>query len=131
MISTKIIVNNTVTLTVNLLEELLEGCRNAQPQEFFAMLSSKSGIQIDEYVVVPLVYQTSNSVGYRTDLLPFDTSVCGTFHSHPFGSSKPSNADINSFSKKGQIHLIASSPFSFETVKAYNRDGKLMEIKLV
>ncbi len=123
--------DKTVCLKKELLEELLEGCRNTHPNEFFAMLSSKSKTQIDEYVVVPLVYQTSNSVGYRTDLLPFDASVCGTFHSHPFGSSKPSNADKESFGKKGGVHLIASSPFTFETVCAYDKDGKLLEIKLV
>ncbi len=122
--------DKTVFIKKELLEELLEGCRNAHPHEFFAMLSSKSGTQIDEYVVVPLVYQTHNSVGYRTDLLPFDASVCGTFHSHPFGSAKPSNADKDSFSKKGQIHIIVSSPFSFENVCAYDKDGKPLLIKL-
>ena len=123
--------NNATYLKKELLEELLEGCRNTHPNEFFAMLSSKSGAAVDEYVVVPLVYQTSNSVGYRTDLLPFDKSVVGTFHSHPFGFAKPSNADRDSFSRKGQIHMIASSPFTFETTKAYDRDGKQMEIRLV
>jgi len=113
-----------------LLLELFEAMKNSSPNEFFAFLGSDSGKEIDHYIIVPYFYQAPDSVSYRTDLLPFDSSVKGTIHSHPGYSAYPSRADIETFRKKGNIHLIVAYPYSFETIRAYNQKGDPIQIEL-
>jgi len=124
-------VSNTVKIKKELLEELLLGCNKAYPNEFFALLASESKKIIDNYVVVPLFYQTENSVSYRTDLLPLGFKIAGTIHSHPSGSNLPSNADLNSFIKQGIIHFIVKYPYRKEDVACYDYQGKKIQLLLV
>jgi proteasome lid subunit RPN8/RPN11 len=121
----------TFKITKELINELLIGCRNAYPNEFFALLSSDSKNIIDSYVVVPILYQNSNSVSYRTDLLPLGFKVFGTIHSHPSGSNMPSYADLNSFGKQGSIHMIIKYPFRLEDVAYYDINGNSLNVELL
>jgi proteasome lid subunit RPN8/RPN11 len=122
---------NTVTITKELLDELLLGCNNAYPNEFFALLSCESKKAIDTYVVVPLFYQTENSVSYRTDLLPLGFRTAGSIHSHPNASNRASNADLQSFVKFGSIHLIVGYPYRYENIACYDTYGKRVNLALV
>ncbi|PIU22536.1 MAG: hypothetical protein COT14_00655 [Candidatus Diapherotrites archaeon CG08_land_8_20_14_0_20_30_16] len=123
--------NSIVTIKKELLDELLLGCNNAYPNEFFALLASDSKKAIDAYVVVPLFYQTENSVSYRTDLLPLGFSIAGSIHSHPGASNRPSNADLHSFSKQGSCHFIVGYPYKLENIACYDGYGKRVQISVV
>lgn len=118
----------TVFITKELIDELLIGCKNAYPNEFFALLASDSGKVIDNYVVVPLIYQTSNSVSYRTDLLPLGFKILGSIHSHPSGQNIPSMQDLHSFSKQGDCHFIVNAPFSLQNIACYDCQGNKLNI---
>ncbi len=120
-----------IKMTKELIDELLLGCKNAYPNEFFAMLSSDKNNLVDSYVVVPLFYQTENSVSYRTDLLPLGFKVLGTIHSHPSGSNVPSYADLNSFVKSGQVHFIVKYPYKLEDIACYNAEGKRVNFEIL
>jgi len=95
------------------------------------LLASENGKAIDNYVVVPLFYQTENAVSYRTDLLPLGFKIAGSIHSHPSGSNRPSNADLHSFIKFGSIHLIVGYPFSKENIACYDAYGKRVNLNIL
>ncbi len=122
---------DSVVITKELIQELLVGAHNAHPNEFFALLSSDSNKAIEGYVVVPLFYQTENSVSYRTDLLPLGFTISGSIHSHPNASNKPSNADLISFSKLGACHFIMGYPYFLENVACYDYNGNLLKIVII
>ncbi|MBI4043960.1 MAG: Mov34/MPN/PAD-1 family protein, partial [Candidatus Diapherotrites archaeon] len=56
----------------------------------------------------------------RSDLIPFDSRIVGTIHSHPSGKGHPSSEDLNAFSRMGSIHLIAYPPFEWTHFNAFN-----------
>lgn len=122
---------DTLYIKKELVTELLRGCKNAYPKEFFAMLSSESRTAIDHYIVVPLFYQTENAISYRTDLLPMGYKISGTIHSHPSGINRPSNADLRSFINLGSFHIIVGYPFSLENIACYDYTGKPITLILI
>lgn len=113
-----------------LLLDLLEACRETDPNEFFAYLG-ETGDVIDHFVAVPLFYQNENSVSYWKHMNPVDFSIVGTVHSHPSGTPFPSKADLNSFFKEGQIHIIIAYPYTLESVAFYDNTGKQIFLELV
>ena len=113
-----------------LLLDLLDGCKETYPNEFFAYLSENKGF-INSFIVVPIIYQSRDAVSYRTDLLPFDINRVGTIHSHPSGYNLPSKQDLNSFFKEGQIHLIVGYPYNLENIAFYNSKGEHIFIDII
>lgn len=113
------------------LEALVLAARNTYPNEFIAMLSSKKKNNIiDEYVLLPSTYgRTFSSI--RLDLLPYDEHVLGIVHSHPGPNAMPSKADKKAFKKMGKIHLIIASPFTLETVNAFDRNGEQTKLNVI
>ena len=111
------------------LESIIMAARNVYPNEFFSMLGGKNRT-IEELVVVPATYGEDFS-SYRPDLVPFDRGIIGTVHSHPSVYNSPSNADLESFAKKGEVHLIISYPYTAETIRAFNRKGQKVTLKAI
>jgi len=119
-----------VAIKKSTLEALLLASKNTYPNEFLAFLSSKEGKVVDEFVLLPAVYGKSFS-SVRLDLMPLDRGIKGSVHSHPGPSAFPSKGDLRSFKKLGEIHLIIAKPFTLETVKAFDAEGKELEIEVV
>lgn len=114
-----------------LLEDLLQACRNTFPNEFFALLGTKSDPEtIEEFVVVPTVFGRRHSI-VRADLVPFDKKIVGTIHSHPSKNNHPSSGDLDAFQDLGKIHLIAAIPFALKSTRAFNSDGKEIMLEAV
>ena len=113
------------------LEAILLAAKNTSPDEFLALLSSKGKNNvIDEYVLLPSTYgKTFSSI--RLDLAPYDSSVRGSVHSHPYGRPMPSRADLRAFRAMGEINLIIASPFNVDSFKAFNKAGKEIKIKVI
>jgi len=113
------------------IEGLLEAAKNTYPKEFFALLgSTRKNNTIDEVIIVPAVYGTQHAL-VKGGHYPLDFNSVGSVHSHPGPSNKPSRADIHSFPSFGRVHLIISFPFNLENVKAFNVNGKEVELDVV
>ncbi|HZX34786.1 MAG TPA: Mov34/MPN/PAD-1 family protein [archaeon] len=111
------------------LESITEAAKNVYPNEFFSLLGGKNKT-IEELVVVPAIYGKDFS-SYRLDLVPFDSGIIGSVHSHPSPASFPSKADLSSFERKGEIHLIIGHPYTFNTISAFDRKGGSVRLEVV
>ena len=114
------------------LEAILQAARNTYPREFIALLGSKKkgSNVIDEFVLLPSTYG-ANFSSIRLDLLPYSVGTVGSVHSHPGPYATPSKADLRAFSRFGKINLIISYPFSLESARAFDAEGKELEIEVV
>lgn len=111
------------------LESIIIAARNVYPLEFFSMLGGKNRV-IEELVVVPATFGEDYS-SYRLDLVPFDREIIGTVHSHPSEENYPSETDLDSFERFGEIHLIISYPYNLNTLKAFDNKGKKITLRVV
>ena len=111
--------------------DLLEAARNAYPNEFFALLGgNKKEKIIDEIIVVPAEYGRTSTL-IKTWLVPFDSRIAGSAHSHPGNYNFPSSADISSFAQFGTIHLIMAHPYNLNSTRAFNVKGKQEKVEVV
>ena len=109
----------------------IEAAKHTFPQEFIGMLGGKKEEKIvDELIIVPAVFGDTFST-IQMHLVPFDPNYVGTAHSHPSHSNMPSRQDIKTFSKTGQIHLIACHPFDLNNLQAFNQKGENVKIKII
>ena len=114
----------------NVLELIMESSRSSYPHEFGAFLRAKHRI-IYEIVLLPGTVSGGSSVLYNLLMKPIDFSIVGSVHSHPSGVPLPSQADIDMFSRTGDVHIIVAHPFTLTSWKAYNRDGEEIEVKVI
>ncbi len=115
-----------VEIKQELLENILEASRNTHPYEFIALLS---GTPLSEYILLPSTYGKSFS-SIRLDLLPLLEKPQASFHSHPSFSSQPSKADLSFFSLF-QINIIASQPYTKDSISFYNSKGIKIPFKIL
>jgi proteasome lid subunit RPN8/RPN11 len=105
--------------------------KNTYPAEFISLLGwDEEKKLIDEIVAVPADYGKNFSTIY-THLVPFDSRIIGSVHSHPSPSYKPSRGDLRSFAKLGEIHFIIAYPFNIDNLAAYDINGKPVEFEVV
>ncbi|MBI5872437.1 Mov34/MPN/PAD-1 family protein [archaeon] len=110
-----------------LLESLCKAAETVYPDEFIALLSVKGNPElVEEFVVVQATFG-KNFSSFRLDLLPFDSKIVGSIHSHPSSSNNPSPADLRVFSR-GKINLIIAWPFDLKSIKAFDSSGKQVEL---
>ncbi len=114
----------------NTLKLIMESSKSSYPNEFGAFLRAKHNI-IYEIILLPGTISGGRSVLYNLLMKPIDFTIVGSVHSHPSGYPIPSQADIDMFSKTGDIHIIVAYPFSMESWKAYNRDAEEIELKII
>ncbi|MBU2100781.1 Mov34/MPN/PAD-1 family protein [Candidatus Micrarchaeota archaeon] len=112
------------------LQSICIAAQRVYPNEFISMLGKNEKEEVFELVMLPAVYGRNFS-SIRTDLIPFDKNIVGTIHSHPSKNNNPSSADLNVFSRLGKIHLIICWPFNLEDIKAFNEQGKKIELEVV
>jgi proteasome lid subunit RPN8/RPN11 len=110
-----------------LLEAVLELCRNAHPKEIGGLLIGKK--TVDDYVIVPGKFYDF-SIYVRMDQLPIYPDLYGTFHSHPTPDSRASKADLDFFGRLGKEHLIIAWPYNLNSFQAYDSLGKKAEVTL-
>ncbi|RLG57171.1 MAG: hypothetical protein DRN83_02495 [Hadesarchaea archaeon] len=109
---------------------ILEASRSCHPDEFAAVLRA-DGEVVKEVLLLPGTISSDESALLRLHMLPIDPTVCGTVHSHPSSSMRPSGADLILFSKFGRIHIIVSFPYDERSWKAYTHSGKEIELEVV
>ena len=111
------------------LQFILEVCKSSAPLEFAGMLSARGDI-ITEVVVVPGTESGEESAVMELFMLP-NIHTVGSVHSHPSGNITPSDADLELFSKKGLVHIIAGAPFDSGSWKCYDKDGVQVKLEVV
>lgn len=126
------------------LEFVLETCADTHPKEFMGLLraeeSSRLNIRgqdeqkgrvITDVLVLPGTKSGESMATLRSEMVPTNVGGIGTVHSHPSGSTRPSNEDLRTFSKKGQRHIIVGRPYDRETWECYNAKGERIDLPVL
>lgn len=106
--------------------------QGAHPKEMLAFFSSTKGVRggvlhIDEIQLQAYAADT-NSAHIVLSNLPMTTSIIGTVHSHPGGSTRPSDADKHLFSKFGYVHAIIGEPYVIGRTAFYDKSGARIQV---
>lgn len=115
----------------NLLETILEVSRNVYPEEFVGLLRKNKRGDISTLLVIPNSMYGDGFSGIREDMLPMGLGHCGSVHSHPGRSFRPSIGDLNFFPRMGEVHLIVAYPYTPSAVGVYDALGRRLEFKVV
>ncbi len=113
-----------------LLSLLLELGRDSHPNEFVALLREQDGI-IEELNMLPGTITGENSASLFFDMMPLDTHLAGSAHSHPNGVLRPSNADIKFFPRSGRFHIIIGYPYHESDWKCFSAGGVPQTIEVI
>jgi len=123
-----------IRFPADILEGLLNYAEYIHPKEAFLLLRGKilkeGEIEVKEFVVPPFAVQGEGFSSFSPWFLPFDPSILGTIHSHPSGSLKPSEVDLNHF--YGRVMVIVAYPYRSEVdIAAYNKEGERIPVKVI
>ncbi|HVN73333.1 MAG TPA: Mov34/MPN/PAD-1 family protein [Methanoregula sp.] len=113
-----------------LLNLLLELGRDNHPNEFVALLREKDGI-IGEINMLPGTITGSSSASVIFDMMPLDTHLAGSAHSHPSGAIRPSDADIRFFPRSGRYHIIIGYPYRPLDWRCFTADGEPASLEVI
>ena len=115
------------------LDLILECAKDSYPNEFGGLLrvDTKGKDTVIELVILPGTISGDSHAIFKLHMLPIDFSIVGTVHSHPSPSANPSDADLQLFRKRGKIHIIAAQPYNINSWKAYDYNGKEIDIVIV
>ena len=113
-----------------ILDLLLELGRDSHPNEFVALLKERDGV-IDEVNILPGTITGSSSAHLLFDMMPLDTHLAGSAHSHPSGGIRPSDADINFFPRSGRFHIIIGYPYGPSDWRCFHADGSRCSLEVL
>lgn len=102
--------------------------RSASPQEMFCTLRLKNGC-LQDFLLSPGLATTNRSAVFTPNRIGRDISLVASCHSHPSGNPIPSQADLRTFSKF-RINMIIGSPFTINSLRAYNSRGDPVPVKI-
>ncbi len=112
------------------LKMAMEVAKDTYPKEFAAMMRAMDGV-ITELLFLPGTIGADRSATIPLYMEPIDFSIVGSLHSHPSPYPIPSKADLAMFSRTGDVHIIVAYPYTMDSWKAYNRDGKEIELEVI
>jgi proteasome lid subunit RPN8/RPN11 len=108
---------------------ILEASKSMAPEEFAGLLQEKDGI-ITEVLILPGTESSETSAVLRLYMMP-NIKAAGSVHSHPGPNRKPSQADLELFSKTGNCHIIVGHPYDKQSWTCYDREGKVRELQVL
>jgi proteasome lid subunit RPN8/RPN11 len=111
------------------LQFILEASRSSMPEEFAGLLQAEDGI-ITEVLIIPGTESSRMSALIRLYMLP-NMRVAGSAHSHPSSNIRPSEHDIQFFSRTGDYHIIAGPPFDESSWACYNIQGQKRDLAIL
>jgi proteasome lid subunit RPN8/RPN11 len=104
---------------------------NVYPNEFGGMLRAEKDV-ITEVLIIPGTTFGDSFTSTPLYMIPIDSSIIGSVHSHPGSSFSPSREDIIFFGSTGKIHLIARYPYkSINDIAAYDRNGERIPLEII
>ena len=119
------------TISREVLEMAIAAARESHPHEFIALLGgNRKKRHISELIFLPSSSGGVSAV-IHMDMLPIGMSVFGTIHSHPTPNPTPSMQDLETFSKRGVVHVIVAYPYTMQSWRAYRSDGSPVELEVV
>ena len=115
------------------LDLIFECAKSNFPNEFGGLLrvDDEAKNVISELVILPGTISGDSHAIFKMHMMPIDFSIVGTVHSHPSPSANPSDADLQLFRKHGRVHIIAAKPFNKSSWKAYDYNGKEIDMKVI
>ena len=119
-----------VKITRTALEFLLEAAKNTYPEEFVGLLRKNKRGVISEVLVIPQSVYGEDYSSINLWNVPYTSGHCGSVHSHPGWSARPSEEDLEFFRSTGEVHLIACRPFTASSIRAYDSTGKELRLKV-
>jgi proteasome lid subunit RPN8/RPN11 len=125
-------VQRHLVITRQAADGIITWSKTHHPNEAILILqgrNTKDAIIVDGLVIPPFAQSGPFYSGFTVHDLPYTIPNVGTAHSHPSGSNRPSLEDLNHFS--GYVSIIISHPYEDETIGAYDRNGNMLEIKIV
>jgi len=114
----------------DLLTLLLEMGKENHPNEFACIIREQDGI-MEELNLLPGTVGREDSASVFYDMMPLDTHVAGSAHSHPNGVIIPSDADISFFPRTGRYHLIVGYPYRKNNWRCFTADGHAHDLEVV
>lgn len=119
-----------VRITRDALDFILHAARNTYPEEFAGLLRKNRKGEIAEILVIPQTIYGEDFSSINLYNVPYTSRHCGSVHSHPGRSARPSEADLDFFRATGEIHLIVCRPFDSASIRAFDSAGKELGIKI-
>lgn len=114
----------------DLLTLLLQMGRENHPNEFAAIIREQDGI-MEELNLLPGTIGREDSASVFYDMMPLDTHVAGSAHSHPNGAIVPSDADLTFFPRTGRYHLIIGYPYRKNDWRCFTADGQPCDLEVI
>jgi len=114
----------------DLLTLLLQMGRENHPNEFAAIIREEGGI-MEELNLLPGTIGREDSASVFYDMMPLDTHVAGSAHSHPNGVIIPSDADLSFFPRTGRYHLIIGYPYRKNDWRCFTADGQPCDLEVI
>ncbi|NYT08070.1 MAG: proteasome protein [Methanomicrobiales archaeon] len=114
----------------DLLSLLLQIGREQHPNEYAGLLREHKGI-IEELDLLPGTTSNEISASLHLDMMPLDTHLAGSVHSHPNGILLPSDADLSFFPRTGRYHLIVGYPYDEGSWACFRANGNPVELEVV
>ena len=109
---------------------LLRMAQDSHPREFVALLRERDGL-IDEVNMLPGTVVREDSASLLYTMMPLDTHVAGSAHSHPRGAISPSDADLRFFPRTGKYHIIIGYPYRNTDWRCFTADGEPHDLEVV
>jgi proteasome lid subunit RPN8/RPN11 len=113
------------------LEFALHAARNTYPDEFIALLREDAEGVVTHVLLLPRSTYGRGFSSIDFNMVPMFSHSCGSFHSHPVPSNRPSRGDLLFFSRFGKVHLIAGYPYEGGSVRAYGNEGQEVPLEVV
>lgn len=129
-----------VAISRDALEVALAASRDSHPNEFMAALEARDadavgadveGRVITDVLMIPGTTSGEAMAQMRDEMRPIGTGRAGTVHSHPSGSTRPSEQDRRLFGKRGSRHIIVGAPYGLDDWTCYDKAGDAVELAVV
>jgi len=114
----------------DLLSLLLQMGRENHPNEFAGIIREQDGI-MEELNLLPGTVGREDSASVFYDMMPLDTHVAGSAHSHPNGVIFPSDADLSFFPRTGRYHLIIGYPYRKNNWRCFTANGEPHDLEVI
>jgi len=115
------------------LDLIFECAKDSYPNEFGGFLRVDESFKdtITEVVLIPGTISGESHAIFKLHMKPVDFSIVGTVHSHPSSFPNPSKADLDLFSRYGKVHIIAATPYNYDSWKGFTYKGNEIDIEIV
>lgn len=121
------------------LQFALQASEDAHPDEYMGMLRGteatrlgldRDGLVITDVLVIPGTESNSVSATVKTNMIPNDNKSLGSVHSHPNGALRPSQEDLQTFTR-GSAHVIIGAPYGRHDWQAFDSHGEPRDLEVI